>query len=39
VPFYRYSLAVADASAPPLEAGVQTVSVSINGTVELDGAP
>jgi predicted secreted protein len=39
VPFYRESLAVADASAPPLEAGVQTVSVSINGTVELDGAP
>lgn len=38
VPFYRESMAAADAAAPPLEAGVQTVSVSISGTVELDAA-
>lgn len=38
IPLYRERVALAaDSAAPPaLEAGVQTITVSINGTVELD---
>jgi predicted secreted protein len=33
---YRERLATADVAAPAMEAGVQTLTVSINGTIELD---
>jgi predicted secreted protein len=39
MPMFRQdALAASSVAAPPIEAGVQTVTVSVNGTVELNGA-